>query len=374
MSDHTQRPLRICAYASNGVGLGHISRCLSIGKALRALAPRSLRFHLLTTARTALPASFRTWVTVHRINKRGASNLLTPTQLETGRSAVLTTIANLQPDILLIDSLPAGVFREFGTPGFLGDRHSVFIARERRPDRLNRSWERPLLEMFAHVVVPHEPGSNIRVPLPLRDVPVDWVGEVVMYQAAELYDRKRALKELGIVGGEDATKRGLVLATNLREPRTQHLLVSLEQAFGGDLLPPALCLYLTCPQAMEKALPTSGVFVPIRHYPLEPCMRAFDFVIGPAGYNAMYSAAVAEVRGAFYALQRNVDDQKARLDRAVASGLCVEVASTQDVAGVARVVRQLVPQSQGSTKRLDDHGAVRAAARILQRFRESLAS
>ena len=93
----------------------------------------------------------------------------------------------------------------------------------------------------------------------------------------------------------------------------------------------------------------------VRHYPMAECLAAFDLALSAAGYNAVHELLHHGVPTAFVPVAKGIDDQKARVARAVAAGaaLRADAATLADAlrrltdaptrAGLARPARALVP-------------------------------
>ena len=156
-SGRSPRPLRVAIYSHDAQGLGHLRRNLLIGRSLFAedLRPSVLLISgLRETAAYDLPAGVDS-VTLPSLGKAmdgsyyPRSLRIDTSHLIRVRSALIhAAVASFQPDVLIVDKLPLGIFGEL-RPAlmWLRDQVGVKVVLGLRdildePETVRREWER----------------------------------------------------------------------------------------------------------------------------------------------------------------------------------------------------------------------------------------
>ena len=69
-------------------------------------------------------------------------------------------------------------------------------------------------------------------------------------------------------------------------------------------------------------MPVEGA-TPLIYYPAAEIMSAFDTGVGEGSYNMVHELLASAIPSAFFAKERIVDDQSARIERYTALGACI---------------------------------------------------
>lgn len=340
--------MRVLWHAIDGLGLGHVTRLLSIARAIREREPRWE--HLFLTNSDAEGLIERDGFPAFKVPSRTTVARIARSSLHTKlvQAATLSVATAYDPHILVADTLPAGSYHEL-----LALLHwpifRVFVFREQRSDAAANTAFQQLLQAFHLIVIPHQrptmrafcpPGSAVR-----------WSGEILSVDRAHAFDRPSARRRLGLpttgtawlitAGGGLPRGRQFVRqavdAIRIVEPRTH--IAYAPGAFGVREGLPAECRVLDA-------------------YPLARYLRAFDGAVATAGYNTFNELMHFGIPTAFVPMDRQLDDQGTRALSAELVGAAVLArARTRDglTAAIARMrsraarrrvalaARQLVP-------------------------------
>ena len=316
-----QKPLRIVNYAINGVGTGHVTRLIAISRGLRRTAqqlnvPIEIYFLTSSEASTLLFAEgFPSFKLPSRtiIAEAGIDESVF---LEVARRWVCDTLSALQPDLLLVDTLPQGYFEELD-PFLTTDAKSVFIYRPLKDSHANQPQFQSALSHYNLILVPeYEANAPVLVPSALRDR-VRHIGPIIKREQAEVFEREEARRVLGIGddqlaiyisaggGGDQNAERLIEYAYEaLGGTRAFHLVI------GGGPLYRGRCIYGDCVTWL-----TNGSTVEL--------VTAFDVAVSAAGYNSFNELMHFGVPTVFWPQEKWADDQKARAERAASVGAAV---------------------------------------------------
>lgn len=309
---------RILFVTSNGSGLGHLTRGMAVA---RRLAPGTEA--VFATMSRAAPTVAELGFDVEYIpsaSTPGAGagwgwNLRLRRRLE-------QLIDDLDPDLAVFD----GVHPYRGLTHVLTARRALTTVWCRRPMWRPDADDAALARSRAFTLV-IEPGELAaaadRGPRPRHDAEVFRLPPMVFCRQDELLGREAAARELGldparpaalIALGQGAGLRGAIDAALERLSRIDGLQVALlESALAGETRP-------LPPQVIRLR----GVF-PIARY-----MRAFDFGVVAAGYNAFHETLAARLPALFIPMERLTDDQAARAGWAARQGYGVSVSGPSD--------------------------------------------
>lgn len=231
--------------------------------------------------------------------------------LAVARSWVLSAVTTLQPDLLIVDTFPAGSFGELAAVLELA-RVRALVAREVRPEvRDDPSWQ-ALLPLYERVIVPGEGWEGA-------------IGPILLRERAELLPRARARAALGIpdaaracwisVGGGGDGQAGRILPRLVDDVRARgwHPIVAAGPLYRGE----------------ERRGP--GVTW-LERYASAELMCAADAAISAAGYNSTWELMLAGIPTVFLPRPRLGDDQRARAERVVAQGMGIIAPRLEDAA------------------------------------------
>ncbi|MBL7975818.1 MAG: UDP-glucosyltransferase, partial [Candidatus Kapabacteria bacterium] len=199
---HTKHPLRIVNYAVNGLGLGHITRLTAISRELRRIA---------TVAGIATEITFLTSSESDAIcYANGFASFKIPSKNSITRSRIAphryrkiakqwiwNAVNVLAPDILVVDTFPAGSFNELYDVLDFGQKN-VFIYRAVKPEVAEQSAFQSVLRGYHAIIKPTEHGVN---PSPVPEeclARVTDVGEILIRSRSEILSRNEARRILDI--------------------------------------------------------------------------------------------------------------------------------------------------------------------------------
>jgi len=299
---------RILFLSSNGTGLGHLTRSMSIARrldpgleplffTLSGAAPvvASQGFDVEFAASYATPTAGSDW----RWSRRLRGRLRAAMRDADPRVLVFD---GAHPYQALIDAMPS-----------VPDAHRVWCRRPMwKPGSNFGALERT--RFFDQVLEPGEfaESEDRGATVALRDR-AHRVDPVVFCEDSELLDRADAERELGI------------------EPGAVNVLVQLGQGAEVRAASERCLCHLTGRDGVRVAAHRShlaaigetppGVVGLEPTYPMSRYLRAFDATVSAAGYNAYHELIRFEVPSLFVPMRRQTDDQEARSRYAERSGV-----------------------------------------------------
>ena len=356
----TRRTRRIVCYAVNGAGLGHVTRLVAVGRWLRRYVtlldgdPPEVLFLTSSESTEVLDrAGFPSFKVPSKTVVRASGGDVAEFK-RLARHFVWHMLGTFSPDLLVVDTFPAGSFDELFQL-LDGPFSKGLIHREVKPEFGSRPLFQAALQMYDTVVVPHGTASGAGDPS----------GEVLQVEANELESRDTLRIELGVPpeaqlvyvsaggGGDPEAEAQLhMLVAGLSEAPDLHLLVGAGPLYRGPRLTGPRLHFVDGP----------GV---VRWFP------ACDAAVSAAGYNTFHELLYLRVPSAFYAQPKVADDQAARIDAAHAVGACERLHELSDaLATVRRVLARADDLRAACPQVIEDNGA-RRCARLLLRPRYS---
>ncbi len=355
---------RILFYAINGLGLGHVTRLLAIGRKLRILVPEAEIVYF--TSSEAEDVIFREGFAAFKVPSktlRCAAKLRPSTYAKMLQTVTLNLAASFHPHVLVVDTFPAGTLQEL-LPVLRWDSRKVFVFRVQRPSAAQSPLTQSALALYDLAIMPHHEGE-VEAPLPqgLRSV---WAGPIVIRDRDDALPRQEARARLGLPptgpvvyvtyggGGDAAMDRAL-----------QQTIEALSGEPFTVAVPNAPLYRGTLPHGAE--LPQNVRIV--THYPMAEMYAAFDAAISAAGYNTAMELLHHGVPTALVPFPRQVDDQYARASSLAADGaaLMVEeltVSSLKDAANALLDTSRAVALRTAAQRRVPANGAHAAAQAI----------
>ncbi|MDY0060384.1 MAG: hypothetical protein RBU45_11275 [Myxococcota bacterium] len=368
------RPRRIVLYAVNGSGLGHVTRLLAVARWLRRYAtfldgglPEIL--FLTSTEATGLlaEAGFPAFKLPSKTVVRH-SGLDVPEYRRLARHFVWHTLGVFQPDLLVVDTFPAGSFDELFQL-LDGPFRKAFIFREVKPEYGNRPIFQAARGLYDTVVAPHRAPSPNGDPLPgsaATGRPVQYCGEVLQLEREEARPRVEVRQELGLAPG---VRLLFLSAGGGGDPGAEEVLTGLVEALRDD---PGLHLLVGAGPLYRGRRP-GGPRVTWSSEPgLARLFAACDGAISAGGYNTFHELLFFGVPTLFFAQDKIADDQQRRIATAVAAGACRQLAAPREGAAVRREVASLLQPEVGASlaaaarQFIGDNGARRCAACLLE--------
>jgi predicted glycosyltransferase len=304
--------MRILFSASNGLGLGHLNRLLSLALAIRNTEPKHEILFLTNSEAGPFPEEFP-FFTIRIPGKSRAkkSGLTLKSYLQTVRPLFWQAVASFDPHVIVVDTFPEGPEGELRAILEWPIR-KIFVFREIDPDRWPEDQFKSLLSPFHKILVPHHPGE---VPLPPffeTDPRVQFIGPVTA--PVPVHSRKEARFLLGI----DEEPTILVTLGGGGDPDSIHLSQHVSTFLKNRNIPFRLA---TGPLARVPARLDFPREKMLSLWPLKPWLTAFDGIVSSGGYNTFHEVVEAGIPALFIPFQRALDPQKARIERVVSKGL-----------------------------------------------------
>ncbi|KGA94173.1 hypothetical protein LptCag_0799 [Leptospirillum ferriphilum] len=303
--------MRFLFYASNGLGIGHLTRLLNVAQALSKASPSSEILFLTQSEAAPFPDTCPFYaIRIPGRNRARTGGLTAKSYLQTVRPLILQAVASFDPHVLVTDTFPEGPEKEL-SPTMDWPIHKAFIFREQHVRRAEDPYLHQVLRRYHRILVPHDKDS---VPLPsfLKSDPrLSWTGPVL--PADPLFSREESRKRLGIPehretlllsfgggGDPEAKQRAKNIAAFLR---------ARNQSF----------FYASGPLA--RSLPEgihAGEWLPL--WPIRPYLKAFDGIVASGGYNTVHEVLESRIPAFLCDFPRALDPQADRIDRLVREG------------------------------------------------------
>lgn len=358
--------MRLIFYASNGFGLGHIMRIMSVARQLRRRVADA-EIIVMTNSE----ASNLGWIegfTVIKLMSRHSAPRGRPDpdrMLEVNRHIVNATLRSFEPDAIIVDSYPRGAMRELTPMLGMPDLRKIFIYREKNEEiRHNEMLLRILHKYYHHVLVPHR-QDEFTMPIPAH-LQVVFADAVMIRGRDEALERREARDRLGLPqdrfivyvgfgGGGDQNYvkfREWVMAETVRYPDWLFA-VARPPLFRGPTLKD-----------------TASNLVEFTYFPLAECWNAFDGAVSALGFNTTVELLHHGVPSLFIELAMPDDDQGGRANRIeqAGAGLAMRPFETEKlVAGLAALAdpKRRASMAAAARKLVPVNGAAVAAEAII---------
>ncbi len=335
--------LRVVSYAINGRGMGHLVRQLGILRWIRRIAgllERPCECWVLTSSEADTLAR-REGIPALKMPSKAMlrdAGLAPERYLAVLRGWVLNAVAGLQPDLLLVDTFPAGSIGEL-LPVLELARHRVLVARRVRDEFAADPTYQALLPLYHGLITPDQRG----------------VGPIMLRERSELQSRQAARAALGV----PADRRAVWLTLGGGgDPAAADTLPRLARAVGARGWH---CVVAAGPLYQGRELRGPGITWLDRYAPME-LLPGVDAAVSAGGYNSFHELMFAGVPTVFLPQPRIADDQLERAQRAERAGaarvasVLAEIPDLLESPGQAHAARSLVPEN----------GARRAALQALE--------
>ena len=321
-------------YAINGRGMGHLTRQLSILRWVRRLAQTAgVRAECwVLTSSEADTLARREGIPSIKIPSKSSmrdAGLEPARYLAVARGWVLQAVTTLQPDVLVVDTFPAGSFGELAAALELV-RHRVLVRRAMKVDAVRDAGFEALLPLYDRIIVPDE----IQSPILLRERP-------------ELQTRERARAALGVPEGARVCWVALGGGGDPSAPAVLPRVVDLVRAAGWHVVVAAGPLY-TGPERR------GGGITWLDRYGSVELLPAADVAVSAGGYNSVHELRFVGVPTVFLPQEKLADDQGAR---ALAAALGPVARRVEEVPALLAALAPVAPAGS--------NGAGAAAAAVL---------
>lgn len=352
---------RLLFYAVNGLGLGHVTRLLAISRAVRRQCPGAQI--LFVTASEADDVIYKEGFAALKIPSKtiaNAARLRPQTYAKLAQSVTWNAVAAFNPAVIVVDTFPAGSLHEL-LPLLRWEMRRVFVYRVQQREKALESFFQNTLGLYDLALIPHVEDSE-DIPLP-SETPGVWTGDIVVRRRDEALSREEARERLDL----PANKRILyVTFGGGGEDELHHALSATFSALRNTNWTLAVA-NAPLDRRRRPALPQNAQWV--NYYPMAECFAAFDAALSAAGYNSVTELLHHGVPSIFVPFARGVDDQFARVHKAVSASAALTCSLDND--SIQQSVAQL--ECEDTRIRLRDtaqaltpaNGADRAAEIIL---------
>ena len=316
----------IVSYAVNGLGLGHITRLISINHAIRQLSlltEQSVHQIILTTSEAdtlAFQHGFSAYKlpSITIVNESGISK---SKYNSLSRHWIWNCFALWQPDITIVDTFPSGSFDEL--PQILKDsRKNVFINRYVKAEHeANKKFRDTLLlyDLIIRVNEPHLTHNDLDERLQDRILSVPPIilekckKSSIFYENVKI-DADNALEKKVLVlagGGGDSENRifwDKIIRLAEEFPQVTFI-CGVGMLYRGDLPSIRNIVWQRSELDFEETI---------------------DFAISAGGFNSVYELLYYRIPTAFFSRHRKYDDQSRRIQLLSEQGLCLHLEETTD--------------------------------------------
>ena len=190
--------MRTLFYATNGLGLGHVTRLLAISRALRRQDPSHEVLILSRCEAGPFPqedAPFTLRIPGSASARR--SGLSPKSYYQTTQTLLWQAVSSFDPHLLVTDTFPEGPEGELA-PIMKWPIRKAFVYRDSRPEVFQERDLRPRLAPYQLILVAHEPETIVLPPWLRKDPRVMHTGVV---SEAPSPDSSRSLRDrLGTAG------------------------------------------------------------------------------------------------------------------------------------------------------------------------------
>ena len=285
------KTVRVLGYAINGRGMGHLTRQLAIIRQVRRIAGAAgarAECWVLTSSEADTLAR-REGIPSIKIPSKSMmrdAGLEPARYLAVARAWVLQAVATLQPDVLVVDTFPAGSFGELSAALELVPRR-LLVRRAMRAEAEREAAMEALLPLYDRVIVPDEGVS----PILLRERP-ELLSRADARAALGVPEGRRALW-IALGGGGDPTSATVLprLVDSLRD--AWHLVVAAGPLYTG-------------PERRGDGITW------LERYAGMELLPAADAAVSAGGYNSVHELRFVGVPTVFLPQEKLADDQEAR--------------------------------------------------------------
>ena len=306
--------MRVICYAINGSGIGHLKRLTAIARHLPRYAEQysiPLEIYFLTSSEAShilFSENFPSFKFPSRevLTKAGTK---TESFIELIKCWTAETLKLLKPDLLIVDTFPAGYYDELIENLHLC-RQTAVIHRPLKFDNLDKNAFYKSLGQYDSIIVPeNEILAEIELPVEIKDK-IKCFGPVMCREKGELLDRKMVRRMLNLDdedfviylsaggGGDDEAERYIHhLYNSLCSIPNAIFVVGAGALYRGQRIYAPNVIWLTNENAFEM-------------------MPGFDAAISAAGYNSFHELLYAGVPTLFIPQSKWADDQFQRANKA----------------------------------------------------------
>ena len=369
-------------YTVNGLGLGHLTRCLAIARQLRkqddSLVP------LFFTASESSDLLYQEGFAYYKVPSKtiARESKLLKRNLAISYTEILTSLINTyRPVGLVVDTFPLGSMNDLLSVLALPLKwKKFFIHRE----QMNMNKEKIATQNFYdYIIAPHSKGrATIPVPTDKKE-DLFWSNEILIREKSELQSREEIRKNLGVNNDEN------LLLINLGGGGDPTTIKNYAQIFDFILHSTSLLrqkkIRLIVPKpplhSEKTAEKLTDIFsklpvstISFSHFPLMELMPALDAAISATGYNTFHELLACEVPTIFIPKSRGYDDQYSRAKRAADAKAALLLEENQIQSDLMLKLKFLFNKTTEITQNISSFiqtdGAERAANFLIEKIKK----
>jgi len=306
----------ILFYAVNGLGMGHLTRLLSIARTM-VKKDETINPIFITTSE-ACEVLYKHNILYYKLPSKSYLKLNEHAKRKDLQMMYNLTIMNLvntyDPVALVVDTFPIGSLDDLlAILSMKTKMKKVFVHREQKEMSQNKIM---LQNFYDLIITPHKEGTAV-IPVP-KDKQLNWSGNIMIRDKSEVFSKEEVLSKLKL-------------------PRDKKI-VLLNLGGGGDLstineyetiinkVHDREDLFFIVPEAPLKKfeIKLTANMISLSYYPLIEIMNVFDIAISATGYNTFHELHYIGIPTIFIPKERGIDDQVSRAKKIDGiSGYCL---------------------------------------------------
>jgi UDP-N-acetylglucosamine:LPS N-acetylglucosamine transferase len=317
--------MRLLFYATNGLGLGHVTRLLTIIRAIRRQDPSHEILFLTRCEAGPYPKEDDVFTLRIPGPVRARSSGLTPKSYYQMVHLLLWQAASsFDPHLLVVDTFPSGPEGEL-VPLMKWPIRKAFVYRDSRADVYNSPDFRKSLDPYQMILVAHDAGT---VPLPdflTKDPRVHFTG-IISEGTGQTDDWEKKRNEVRDRLGLSDEPTALVTMGGGGDPEAMRILPMVTGWFRKNGVP-----FLVATGPLLREIPpciTAREWFPA--WPLAPWLPGFDMAVASAGYNTVSELSAVKIPALLIPFARDLDDQEKRVSETLGEGWAIQVPSTAE--------------------------------------------
>lgn len=269
---------RILFYCINGTGLGHLLRCLAVARQVRRLDPGH-EILFLTSSESAGLLWRDGFASVKVPSIDSMQNYQGNRLYALAHSIATQTVATFQPDVLVTDSQPCGVFLELMSPLYIVPK-KVFLFGY-FPNYFRQASYISALTLYQLILMPYKEEERGLFKVEFGDRTVQWVGDILVRSAEELLPRETVRRWLNLAPEDLVLYVGLGGGGNPKNDRLLEWVLKTLERF------PALKIACAVQplSRLHDQVRSQPNGLPVSHVPMVEYYNGFDAAISSAGFN-----------------------------------------------------------------------------------------
>ncbi|MFT6863776.1 MAG: UDP-N-acetylglucosamine--N-acetylmuramyl-(pentapeptide) pyrophosphoryl-undecaprenol N-acetylglucosamine transferase [Akkermansiaceae bacterium] len=307
--------MKVCFYAINGHGLGHLSRCHAIAKRLNDLLLMvgvTPDIQILTTSDADyVVKDFPVFKIPSKSCFKGRSGA-SSRYASNGKMMISAMLSHFSPDVLIMDTIATGSFNEFT---FIKDfaKKKVLIERHKNADYSGSAVHQSHLPLFSKIIIPDE-IENLEDYSFSKEIlqKVSCVGMVHNFDLSKAFSKSEVRAFFGV----SDKKIAYISAGGGGDENAREQLEMLLDAFPGNwhlvIGYGPLC---DAPKIYNRPNVSAITEGDIWKY-----FKGLDLAVCAAGYNTYEELLAAKVPTMFFAQEKGLDQQDRRISKGLREG------------------------------------------------------